>query len=338
MNSRPRLAASVALIASATIGCGASQTDQKQPQAATTAAEWHDPTPHTVSFVSVPGGARIEVVDWGGQGEPLVFIAGLGDAAHMFDDFAPRFTNAFHVVGVTRRGYGASSQPDTGYTVPTLANDVIAVLDSLHLTRVDLVGHSIAGQELTWIAAHDPQRVHKLVYLDAGFDYHLHPVGKGFPPQPKPTAADSASPAAALAFARRLAGAPYPEAGFRATERFDSTGRDLGLRTSDSVDAKIIASSENTPPPLNKVHEPTLAIYDRDTSAASAIPWLAPSDPVAKRWLDTLQVWRRAQAHEFKAQVPQAKIVELKGAGHYVFLTQPDTVEHLMRSFLTGKP
>src|SRR5215472_1396075 len=171
-----RLSAFVATVAFAAVACGPNQADKQQTKTATTPAEWHDPASHTVKFVTVPDGTRIEVVDYGGQGEPLVLIAGLGDAAHMYDDFAPRLTNAFHVIGVTRRGYGASSQPDTGYTVATLSNDVVAVLDSLHLSKVDLAGHSIAGQELTWIAAHHPDRVHKLVYLDAGFDYHLHPV------------------------------------------------------------------------------------------------------------------------------------------------------------------
>ncbi len=337
MHSIARLSAFVVVTASVAVACRGNQSDQDQRKTANTPVDWHDPASHTVQFVTMPDGARIEVVDWGGQGEPIVFIAGLGDAAHMYDDFAPRLTSAFHVLGVTRRGYGASSRPDTGYTIATLSNNVVAVLDSLHLSRVDLVGHSIAGQELTWIAAHHPDHVHKLVYLDAGFDYHAHPVAKGFPDQPKPTAADSASPAAGLAFARRLSGAPYPEAAFRATERFDSSGRDLGLLTPGSFDAKIIASAESTPPPLNQVHGPTLAIYDRDTSIASALPWLSPSDSVAQRWLRMLQDWRRAQEREFKARVPQATIVELKGAGHYVFLTQPDTVEHLMRTFLTGK-
>ena len=50
----------------------------------------------------------LEVVDWGGRGTPLVFLAGLGSTAHVFDDFAPQFTDSFHVVGITRRGFGAS--------------------------------------------------------------------------------------------------------------------------------------------------------------------------------------------------------------------------------------
>jgi pimeloyl-ACP methyl ester carboxylesterase len=325
------------ITAAGALACGGSKSDQDQQKAATPApAPWHDPTSHAVSSIIAPGGVRIEVVDWGGQGEPLVFIAGLEDAAHMFDDFAPRFTNAFHVIGVTRRGWGASDRPDTGYSIQTLSADIYAAMDSLHLAKVNLAGHSIAGQELTWIAAHHPDRVHKLVYLDAGFDYHAHHIAKGFPDLPKPTAADSASASAGLAFARRISGAPYPEAAWRATERLDSTGRDLGGATPSSFSAKVIAAAESTPPPLDKVHAPTLAIYDRDTSITSAIPWLSPSDSLAKHWLRTLQDWRRAQEKEFKAKVPQAQIVELQGAGHYVFLTQPDTVEHLMRKFLTG--
>lgn len=320
------------------IACGGGQaksSDQQTSSASPLPIAWHDPTAHTVQFVTVPDGARIEVVDWGGQGEPLVFLAGLEDAAHMYDEFAPRFTNAFHVIGLTRRGWGASSRPDTGYSIANLSNDVHAVLDSLHLKRVDLAGHSIAGQELTWLDAHYPDQIHKLVYLDAGFDYHAHHIPEGFPELPQATAADSVSPAAGLAFARRISAAPYPEAAFRATERFDSTGRDLGAATPRSVSIKVVMSAESTPPPLDKVHAPVLAIYNRDTSLATVFPWMSPTDTVAVRWLHTFQGWRAAQEREFRARVPQATIVEITGAGHYVFLTQPDTVEHLMRRFLT---
>ena len=75
---------------------------------------WRDPSPHTQSFVTVPGGERLEVLDWGGSGPPLVFLAGLENTAHVFDDFAPKFTNEFHVYGITRRGWGASSRPHQG--------------------------------------------------------------------------------------------------------------------------------------------------------------------------------------------------------------------------------
>src|SRR5690348_821526 len=80
---------------------------------------WQDPTPHTVRFVQVAPGVKLEVLDWGGAGPALVFLSGLQDVAHGFDDFAPRFTDRFHVLGITRRGYGASSRTPTGYDLAT---------------------------------------------------------------------------------------------------------------------------------------------------------------------------------------------------------------------------
>ena len=65
---------------------------------------WKDPSPHTTRFVSVEKDVRLEVLDWGGSGRPLVLLAGGGDTAHVFDDFAPKLTASFHVYGVTRRG------------------------------------------------------------------------------------------------------------------------------------------------------------------------------------------------------------------------------------------
>ena len=299
---------------------------------------WRDASPHTTRFVTVPSGVRLEVLDWGGTGEPLVFLAGLENTGHIFDDFAPRFTDHFHVLGITRRGWGASDHPDSGYTIPILVADVRAVLDSLHLTRVDLVGHSIAGQELSWIAAKDPHRVHRLVYLDAGFDYHTHPIPGILPSMPLPTAEDSASPAAGLAYMRRMSDAPIPEADFRATERFDSTGRDLGPATSSAPSTAVVVSASAIAPPLSEVRAPTLAIYDWPIAAAEFLPFISVTDTAAPHWLRIAQDWHAAQRDEFKAKVRNARIVELHGASHYVFLTEPDSVAHRMRQFLASAP
>jgi len=77
---------------------------------------WCDPSTHKVRFVTVEKGVRLEVLDWGGSGRPLVLLAGLGFTAHVFDGFAEKLTDSYHVYGITRRGYGASSRPASGYT------------------------------------------------------------------------------------------------------------------------------------------------------------------------------------------------------------------------------
>ncbi len=142
-----------------------------------------DATPHKTQLVTVEQGVRLEVVDWGGSGRPLIFLAGAGDTAHRFDGFAPQFTVLHHVYGITRRGSGASSQPapaNGNYSADHLGDDVLAVMQALHIERPVLVGHSLAGQELSSIGSRFPEKVSGLIYLDAatGFAFYdpTHPL------------------------------------------------------------------------------------------------------------------------------------------------------------------
>jgi hypothetical protein len=82
-------------------------------------AVWQDPSKHQVRFVEVEKGVRLDVLDWGGSGRVIVLLAGSGNTAHVFDNFASKLIDSGHVYGVTRRGYGASSQPASGYDDPT---------------------------------------------------------------------------------------------------------------------------------------------------------------------------------------------------------------------------
>ena len=136
--------------------------------------EWKDPSSHAVRFVTVDHGVRLEVLDWGGGGPPLVLLAGAGNSAHVFDRFAPMLAASNHVYGITRRGFGASSAPQSGYSADRLGDDVLAVLASLKLTRPVLAGHSIAGEELSSIGSRFPSRVAALIYLDAAYSYAFY--------------------------------------------------------------------------------------------------------------------------------------------------------------------
>ena len=126
-----------------------------------------DHTPHKVRMVEVALGVELEVLDCGGKGRAMVLLAGGGDNAHVYDNFAFQFTDHFHVYGITRRGSLPSSQPRTGYDVPTRAADDIAVLDALGIDKAVFVGHSLAGSKLSALGLKYPARVDKLVYLDA---------------------------------------------------------------------------------------------------------------------------------------------------------------------------
>ena len=143
------------------------------------AVPWQDPSPHTIQFITVDENVKLEVLNWGGTGRPLVLLAGLGNTAHSFDEFAPKLSLDYHVYGVTRRGFGTSSSPTSGYSADRLGDDVLAVLNALKLDRPVLVGHSIAGGELSSVGSRHPERIAGLIYLEAGYGYAYYDPSKG---------------------------------------------------------------------------------------------------------------------------------------------------------------
>ncbi|HEY8151364.1 MAG TPA: alpha/beta hydrolase, partial [Vicinamibacteria bacterium] len=188
-------------------------------------AAWPDPTPHRVRFVAVDGDVQLEVLDWGGAGRPIVLLAGGGNTAHVFDEFAPKLTADGHVYGITRRGFGAS-----GFRVPAapaqrLRDDVLAVMGALHLDRPVLVGHSIAGAEMSAVASAAPDRIAGLVYLEAAYPYAFRDAAgapmeaflKGGPRGPARAASDLASFKSLQKWDAEVNGVRKPEAELRQT-------------------------------------------------------------------------------------------------------------------------
>jgi non-heme chloroperoxidase len=160
MNEYRRVLTFVLLMCSLPVRLSAQQT-----------VSWHDPSPHTIRFVTVNDNVKLEVLDWGGSGRALVLLAGLGNTAHVFDDFAPKLTSEYHVYGITRRAFGASDSPALGYSADHLGDDVVGVLDALKINRPVLAGHSQAGEELSSIGSRHPERVAGLIYLDAAYAF-----------------------------------------------------------------------------------------------------------------------------------------------------------------------
>src|ERR1700722_7236866 len=85
-------------------------------------------------FVAVQPDVKLEVLAWGGSGRNLVLLAGGGSTAHVFDSLGPKLAAHYHVIGITRRGFGQSSAPQTGYDPKRLGDDVVSVIDVLHLS------------------------------------------------------------------------------------------------------------------------------------------------------------------------------------------------------------
>ena len=90
------------------------------------------------------GDVRLSVRDSGAQGRPLLLIHGLGLTQRSWARVAGRLTKRFRVVTYDQRGHGASS-PARDYSPSAFLQDLAAVIATLGLQDVVLVGHSLGG-------------------------------------------------------------------------------------------------------------------------------------------------------------------------------------------------
>jgi non-heme chloroperoxidase len=287
-------------------------------------------------------GVSLEVLDWGGRGSPLVFLAGLGATAHVFDDFAPRFTDRFHVVGITRRGFGASAASAPPTDLDTLVADITAVLDTLGFGRVVLVGHSIAGEEMTRFAEIHGMRCAGLIYLDAAYDRSgIDTLSKTQPsgPDPQIRAADTVSLTSVRALYARVMGVRVPESEIRATVRFDATGRYQGEVTADSLKGRVTSGTRVAR--YDQAHCRALAIYAVPDSVADVIPYYAEFDSAGRVQAEVVLKFVQGVVAESRARVarfPQTSVVDVHGGNHFIFLQRPEEVARAMRTFLSAGP
>jgi non-heme chloroperoxidase len=302
------------------------------------ATTWRDPSPHQFRLVTVDENVQLEVLDWGGSGRTIVLLAGSGNTAHVFDDFAPMLVSDGHVYGMTRRGYGASSAGSSGYAVDRLGEDVARVLDALSATSVVLVGHSIAGQELSFFASRFPQRIDGVVYLDAAYFYAFQgpfpPARPQTPtPLPQPSAAgpdDLKDIAAYRAWSQHSRGYAPPESEIRQSRVIGADGSVGPIRTPASVGEAILAGRQR----FSELKVPALAIFAIPHDLG---PW-AKDDPgqaqaiEAFRQSDEAQTERQAKA--FEVGVAGAKVVRLRNANHYLFISHEEAVLREIRAFI----
>lgn len=326
------------------------------PVSAQQAASWHDPSPHKVQFVTVEKDVKLEVLDWGGSGRPIVLLAGSGNTAHVFDDFAPKLNSEFHVYGITRRGFGASSKPDSGYDDQRLANDVLTVLDSLRIHKPVLVGHSMAGSELTTIGDQHSDRLSGLIYLDANDDPtdtcwnspEYHALFKLLPsvvsnPAP-PNDADKKSFAAFYGYwKRRNVNFAFPESELRSMYLEKPDGSVGSIRATASVTKAIAEGSKKRD--YSKIEVPILAfipIPPDQSNGWSEYYRFQPITNEERAALEKIYATDRACTkqlqHTLKAEAPKARIIELHNADHYVFFSNETDVLREMRAFIEHLP
>ncbi|HUS36397.1 MAG TPA: alpha/beta hydrolase [Verrucomicrobiae bacterium] len=292
-------------------------------------SSWKDKSPHDSKFVTVPG-VRLHYPDWGGR----------GDTPHAFDDLARQFTNHFRALGLSRRGHGLSDAPESGYDTATRVEDIRHFLDALKIPRAVLAGHSTAGGEMTMLAGTSPDRVAKLIFLDAIYDPHRRlEIGRLSPPEMYPAKTDTES----LENMRRW----LQQMNNGWSEAWEAT-----LRQNFSPDGKTFLKSE--------AHNRALSLMTAEGTeadqdyAAIKCPVLAitvvgfPTNmmnyfktlPVERQnamseYLNFVNESKQKETDRFRQELPNARIVPLTNADHHCFIEREKEVVQHMRKFLT---
>jgi non-heme chloroperoxidase len=321
--------------------------------------------PH-VQLIAVEPDVRLEVLDWGGSGRLVVLLAGSGNTAHVFDDFAPRLTaRCCHVYGITRRGYGRSSHPKSGYDDQRLADDVLSVIDTLDLKLPVVIGHSMAGSELTTLGDRYSNRLGGLVYLDALADpgakttndpafmalYDRLPAAMKSGSRP-----DVASVEAYRAKQLRDDHFAFPESELRQLFAIDAGGRILGYRASTAAIHDAIGAGER-PRDYSAIRVPILAISafscahntdERCIEEPDDVPRYTARDEAERAAVAKFDVAEAAYFERWKSRVRAAKapvrFVDIPLGHHFIFLSHQsdvleeitDLVAHLAQSKLAG--
>lgn len=108
---------------------------------------------------------RLNVLE-AGSGQPaLVLLHYFGGSAKEWKPVVDRLSDAHHCVAIDMRGHGDSDAPPTGYSVASMADDVLGVIETLNLTDFGLVGHSMSGKVALSLASRQPVGLRALVLV-----------------------------------------------------------------------------------------------------------------------------------------------------------------------------
>lgn len=311
-------------------------------------SQWIDTSPHKIGFVRV-NSIRLHYLDWGGKGDSILFLTGFGDSAHIFDELAPHFTDHYRVLGLTRRGHGQSDKPEVGYDMSTLVEDIRQFLDVVGINRVILVGHSLAGDEMTRFAGTYPSRVDKLIYLDAAYDHSELTDSDLFAQAPEvfkllsPTAKDRQSLDAYRNWfktKRYNFWSEAQEADLREVTIILPDGQVSGNVMPENVAEEIEKGAKGSPADYRLVKAPALAFYSLKTME-SWFPWLTSdtNSEVRKEAQDLLNnvliPYTQKNIEKFRMEMVSGRVVELESTDHLCFIQRRDEIMRYMREFLS---
>lgn len=258
-------------------------------------------------------GVALAVLDFGGEGRPVVLLHGLAGHAGEWSETASWLIEHHRVLAPDARGHGNSERLPDDVSPGAQVTDVAFIIEELALGPVALVGQSIGGQIALLVAARRPELVRALVLVDAAPSEGGHGV----------------EASRAIGNALRSWPVPFPSRG-AAVEFFrERFGDGAALPWADGLeehpdgwrprfDVEVMART------LGEMQEPS-----------SWADWEAISCPVlvvrAGRGIIEPQ-----SATEMAARLPAAEIIQIPDARHDLHLDHPREWRTALTTFLNA--
>jgi len=244
-----------------------------------------------------------------GAGPAVVLVHGFPSSGRAWEkQVVALYRAGYRVVAYDRRGFGQSSMPAFGYDFDTLASDLHALVTTLDLRDVALVGSGMGGGEVArYFGRYGAERVRRVAFISS-ITPGLEPAG--LHAMQREVEDDR------FAFARRFVTDTY-NAGYSSLRVSDAViERDIAIAASASPIAMhdtIAALRENFSSNLAKIHVPSLVVHgDGDRIAPVAIT-----------------------ASRMPAHLAAATLIVLQGAPHNLIWTDAPRVNDALLEFLS---
>lgn len=257
-------------------------------------------------------GTRISVTDLG-EGEPIVFIPGLGYSAWSFTRQLGPLSAHARVLGIDNRGTGHSDKPAGPYSIAQMADDAYAVLTQLSAAPAHVVGTSMGGYLALTLALRHPEVVRSLVLVATtsggrgsrgvpNETLRLWGGAAALPPE------DYARVTMPTSFARSWLDAHPDEYDKLVTLRLSAPTPSEAWRAQFHACANFLRAGL----PAGAIDKPTTIVHG---TADRVVPY--------------------ENAAHLSRRLPQAEVVTLQGAGHLCWIERADVVNDVIRQSLT---
>jgi len=287
--------------------------------------------------VALPTGMTLEVQAGGrADGEPILLLHGFPESHRTWRGVAPDLARDFRVIAPDQRGFGASDKPQEveAYKTDLILEDLIALADALGLERFTLVGHDWGGA-VAWLAAlRHPDRLSRLVIVNA--------------PHP-------------LVFQKSLFDDPAQRAASQYINAFRNPLMEKGIEAMglETFFSKTFASHADISLLSDEERRAYLDDWGRPGALTAMLNWYRASEIVvpqvgeeahAPLWtrapfpgiaVPTLVLWAMRDTALLPVQldglsdlVEDLRIVTIPDAGHFVPWEQPGTVAAAIRDFI----